>query len=360
MSNDIYLIGEVGREITLANTIDKVNSSNSAESLNVHIHSSGGSVYEGLAIYNYLKGLKQEVNTISNGLVASIASIIFLAGKKETRVVNNTDSFLIHLPMGGMKGNAEDFEKTAKELRNIEDKLSNIYVQETNLTKDEALELMNKDEMLDVNFIKDKGFVNTINEFKAVAKFNINNKNEMSDTLTKEDANGLFAKFGEKLDSIVNSLSGKKDEPTNKIVQDSTGAEIDFTAVAEDGTPQVGDAATINNEKAEGSYVMPSGETFVFVDGVLDSIVEVEAEAENEELEAAKKKIEELEASLEATNSIVTEKETEIETMTNSFTEVTNEFTELKNQFSSGNVSTEKKIAKEEKGTDSKRTFRNK
>lgn len=356
MSNDIYLIGEVGREITLANTIDKVNSSNSAEPLNVHIHSVGGSVYEGLAIYNYLKGLKQEVNTISNGLVASIASIIFLAGRKETRVVNNTDSFLIHLPMGKMEGNAKDFEKTAKELKSIEDKLSNIYVQETNLTKEEALELMNKDEMLDVNFIKEKGFVSTVNEFKAVAKFNINNKNEMSDTLTKEDAKGFFDKFEKTLKNFL----GKKDEPTNKIVQDSTGAEIDFTAVAEDGTPQVGDAATINNEKAEGSYVMPSGETFVFVDGVLDSIVEVEAEAENEELEAAKKKIEELEASLVATNSIVAEKEIEVEKMTNSFTEVTNEFTELKNQFSSGNVSTEKKIAKEEKGTDSKRTFRNK
>jgi len=355
MSNDIYLIGEVGREITLANTIDKVNNSNSVEPLNVHIHSGGGSVYDGLAIYNYLKGLKQEVNTISSGLVASIASIIFLAGRKETRVVNNTDSFLIHLPLSGKKGNAEDFEKAAKELRSVEDKLSNIYVKETNLTKEEALGLMNKDEMLDVNFIKEKGFVSTINEFKAVAKFNINNKDEMSNTLTKKEAEGLFGK----LERLISNTFGKKDEPTNKIVQDSIGTDIDFTGVEEDGTPQKGDSATINNEKAEGSYLMPSGETFVFVDGVLDSITEASNDDSNEELEAAKKEIEELKATLEATNSTVTEKEKEIETMTNSFTEVTNEFKELKNTITSGYVPAGKKIAKLETGT-AKRTFRNK
>jgi len=359
MGNDVYLIGEVGYEITLANTIDKVNSTDKSKPLNVHVHSVGGSVYEGLAIYNYLKGLKQEVNTISDGLVASIASIFFLAGNKETRKVNSTDSFLIHLPTGGMQGNASDFEKTAKELRDIEDKLASIYVNETNLTKEEALSLMKEDEMLNVNFLKDKGFVNTINEFKAVAKFNINNKNknEMSDTLTKDEAEGLFAKFEKTLSNIF----GKKEEPTNKIVQDSTGAEINFPNVAEDANPQVGDSATVDNEKAEGSYIMPSGETFVFVDGVLDSIAEVAEDNSNEELEAAKKKVEELEASLDISNTLNTEKDTEISEIKASFETVTNEFKELKNTFTSGNVPAEKKEGNKEKaGAVNKRTFRNK
>lgn len=358
MGNDIYLIGEVGNEITLANTIDKVNSTDISKPINVHIHSKGGSVYEGLAIYNYLKGLKQEVHTISDGLVASIASIFFLAGNKETRRVNNTDNFLIHLPTGGMRGNADDFEKTARELRDIEDKLSNIYVNETNITKEEALDLMRRDEMLNVNFLKEKGFVNEINEFKAVAKFNINNKKEMSDTLTKEEANGMFAKFGEKLDAIVNSISGKKEEPNNKVVQDANGVEIDFVNVATDGIPKVGDKATIENKKATGNILMPNGETYVFENGVLNSIVEVEAKEDNVELENAKKEIEGLKASLLASESLVTERDSKIEEITNSFETIQNEFVEFKNTFTSGDVPTEKKEGNKEVGTVNKRTFR--
>tara|TARA_R110000851_G_scaffold73647_3_gene162434 strand:- start:181 stop:1269 length:1089 start_codon:yes stop_codon:yes gene_type:complete len=362
MSNDIYLIGEVGYEITLANTIDKVNSTDKSKPLNVHVHSVGGSVYEGLAIYNYLKGLKQEVNTISDGLVASIASIFFLAGNKETRKVNSTDSFLIHLPTGGMQGNASDFEKTAKELRDIENKLASIYVNETNLTKEEALSLMKEDEMLDVNFLKDKGFVSEINEFKAVAKFNINNKNEMNETLTKEEANGLFAKFGEKLDAFVNSIGGKKEENTNKIVQDSTGKEINFPDIANDASLQKGDSATVDNKKAEGSYLMPKGETLVFFGGILDSISEPsEEDNSKKELEASNKKVEELQASLDISNTLNTEKDTEILEIKASFETVTNEFKELKNTFTSGNVPAEKKEGNKEKaGAENKRTFRNK
>ena len=158
--NDLYLIGEVGYEITLTDVINKVNNSDKKKPLNINIHSQGGSVYEGLAIYNYLKSLKQEVNTHSSGLVASIASIFFLAGKNRT--INNTDNFLIHLPSGMSMGNAKDFEKTAKELRDIENKLATIYENETNLTKEEALELMKNDEFLNVDFLLEKGFVNDI------------------------------------------------------------------------------------------------------------------------------------------------------------------------------------------------------
>ena len=77
MNNDIYLIGEVGWEITLQSVIDLVEKTDKTKPLNVHIHSQGGGVYDGLAVYNYLKGLDQEVHTYSAGLVASIASIIF-------------------------------------------------------------------------------------------------------------------------------------------------------------------------------------------------------------------------------------------------------------------------------------------
>ena len=329
MKNDIYLIGEVGYEITLDSVINQVENSDKSKPLNVNIHSQGGSVYDGLAIYNYFKNLDQEVNTSSSGLVASIASIIFLAGNKETRKINKTDSFLIHLPMGVTIGNAEDFEKNAKELREIENKLVDIYVNETNISREDALALMNKDEMLDVNFLKEKGFVNKIIEFKAVA--NLNTNKQMN--LTEEKVDGLLEKFYNKF--------FKKEEPTNKIVQDANGVEIDFFEVEEDSEPVAGDKARIDGTPADGEYVMPNGQTWVFVAGTWDSVIEVVED----------NKVEELEAELVTVNKKNTE-------LTNSLAKLKKEFTELKNTITSSFES--KKMEKKEEGEKTSRTFRNK
>ena len=269
MGNDIFLIGEVGYDITLQTVIDAVAKTDASQPLNVHIHSGGGSVYDGLAIYNYLKNLEQEVNTMSSGLVASIASVIFLAGKKETRKLNRTDSFLIQLPMGFDGGNASDLEKTARELRDIESKMADIYVSETNLTKDEAIALMKDDEMLNVDFLKEKGFVSEIVEFKAIANLINNKSKQMSEQLSKKDAESMFDKFEKTLKAIFG-----KTVPKNKLVQDASGTEINFTELDEDATPSVGDVATVDDSAANGDYTMPNGDVFTFVDGTLDVVVD--------------------------------------------------------------------------------------
>jgi len=338
--NDLYLIGEVGYEITLKSVVDSVAKSDQKKPLNIHIHSQGGSVYDGIAIYNYLKNLKQEVNTTSSGLVASIASIIFLAGKKETRTINSNDSFLIHLPMGFNGGNAKDLEKTAKELREIEGKLADIYEKETNITKDEAIDLMAKDEMLDVNFLKEKGFVNEIIEFKAVA----NLYNKQMKQVTEEQVNSMFAKFEAKLKNIF------KSKPTAKLVQDANGVEIDFTDLEEDATPSIGDVATIDGASAEGEYILPDGTKMIFVGGELTEIIE-EEEQTDEALEEAQAKIAQLEENIETLKN-------EKEDFQNNLKNIKAEFKSFKNEVSS-TFKSEKKNRKqgEEKQT---RTLRKK
>lgn len=316
--NDIYLIGEVGYEINLQSVIDSVAKSDKEKPLHIHIHSQGGSVYDGLAIYNYLKTLEQEVHTSSSGLVASIASVIFLAGKKETRKINSNDSFLIHLPMGFNGGNAKDLEKTAKELRDIENKLAEIYAKETNLTSDEAIELMSKDEMLKVDFLKEKGFVSEIVEFKAVA--NLYNNQKQMKQVTEEQVNSMFAKFEAKLKNIF------KSKPTAKLVQDANGVEINFADLDEEATPSVGDKATVDGVNADGEYVMPDGTKMVFVGGELTEIIE---ETEDEQtLEEAQARITELEAEVEALK-------TEKDTFQNNLKTLKTEFKNFKNEVSS-------------------------
>ena len=186
MNNDLYLIGEVGWEITLDSVINQVRETNQDEPLNVHIHSQGGQVYDGLAIYNYLKSLPQQVNTISSGLVASIASVIFLAGDKETRKINNLDSFLIHLPSGGSWGNAQDLEKTATELRDIEEKL--VYSAYTKSITDNTKTYWLGDVM---NYLQDEtalsGFEDVYGE--NIKTFKTNNTVETQNLVSKIEAN---------------------------------------------------------------------------------------------------------------------------------------------------------------------------
>ncbi len=352
MSNDIYLIGEVGWEITLESVIKSVTESDKTKDLNVHIHSMGGGVYDGLAIYNYLKGLNQTVHTTSSGLVASIATVFFLAGKKETRTINKTDSFLIHLPMGGVQGNAEDFEKHAKELRDIENKIADIYVKETDISKDEVIELMKKDEMLDVDFLKEKGFVSEIKDFKAVAT--LNNKNKMSDKLTEEKVQSMFNTMTESLKNIF------KSKVVNKLVSSADGeVEIDFPDVGEDDTPAIGDKALIDGDDANTSVLMPSGETWVFVEGELSEIVEASTE-DNKELEDANAKIKELEDKLSASNKLVLSKDKDIDSIKNSVKDVEKDFKTFKKKITSGFTPNKKKKGNEQKGEEEGRSLYNK
>lgn len=320
--NDIYLIGEVGWELTLDKVVNLVKESDKTKPLNVHIHSPGGSVYDGLAIYNYLKGLDQEVNTVSSGLVASIASIFFLAGNKETRKVNSTDNFLIHLPSGGSFGNADDLEKTADELRDIEDKLATIYENETNLTKDEALALMKKDEMLTTDFLLEKGFVNEVVEFKAVATFN---KNKMStEAVTKKEVEGLFSKFKNDLKEFFNM-----NEPNNKVLKDANGVDIDFTDLKKDEEVTIGAKATINGEKASGEYTMPDGNKLVFENGGVTNIIEEETDLEKLQTEntSLKDELQTAGEDLQAKSDELDAQNVLIEKMKKDFTDFKNDVT---------------------------------
>ncbi len=343
--NEIWLIGEVGSDITLENTIEKVSNSDKNTPLTVNIHSQGGSVFEGLAIYNYFKSLDQEVNTHSSGLVASIASVIFLAGKNRT--INSTDNFLIHLPSNISVGNAEDLEKTAKELRSIESKLVDIYVNETNITKEDVIDLMTKDEFLDIEFLKDKGFVNEIIKFQAVAILDNNYNKNMSEQLTEEGAENLLTKF-------FNKYFPKEKAPDNKVVQDANGVNVDFKNVSTDNDPLVGDDAIIDGKKAQGDVTMPNGEIWKFENGILTEKVEVKVDSELEKAVASLELQNTLVATLEAEKLELTNK---LEAKDVQFKAIETDFTELKNQVTSSfEIDGKTKQPKKEVGNKESRT----
>lgn len=97
----------------------------SGDKVIVHINSYGGSVFEGLAIYNALKALPNEVTTIVESIAASMASIILLAGTK--RKMYENAFVMIHNPMAGIEGDAEAFASKAQMLKDTQTNVTNIY-----------------------------------------------------------------------------------------------------------------------------------------------------------------------------------------------------------------------------------------
>lgn len=99
------------------------------DSIIVHINSVGGDLYAGVSIYNRLKELDANITTINDGLAASAASLIFMAG--DTRKVNSGSNLMIHQASGFLYGyyGVDELEKVGKQLEAANKTAVNIYAE---------------------------------------------------------------------------------------------------------------------------------------------------------------------------------------------------------------------------------------
>lgn len=97
--------------------------------LNVYINSPGGSVFQGVAIHTMLKRHKAEVNVYIDGVAASIASVIAMAGDRVFMPKNTT--MMIHKPWNVVMGNADVLRKAADTLDKIQESIEESYLAKT-------------------------------------------------------------------------------------------------------------------------------------------------------------------------------------------------------------------------------------
>ena len=114
-----------------------------ATEITVRIHSPGGSVGDGLAIYHTLKDHPAKVTTIVDGYAASAASFIMLAGD-EVRV-HRSSIVMIHNPWTQMAGDSNDLRKAASDLDVHRDAILEIYRQKTGYTEEELKQMMDEE-----------------------------------------------------------------------------------------------------------------------------------------------------------------------------------------------------------------------
>lgn len=104
------------------------------QKINVHINSGGGSVYEGLAIFNTLRGSSADITIYIDGVAASMGSVIALCGKP--LYMNRYSRLMIHGVQGGAYGTPDEMETEAKEARSLETDLISIISERTGLSID--------------------------------------------------------------------------------------------------------------------------------------------------------------------------------------------------------------------------------
>ncbi len=124
-TTDIYIYDEIGGWGVYATDLVRDLMSTSSDTIRVRINSPGGDVFEGLAIYNALSIHPATVKTYVEGVAASAASFIALAGDEREWAKYGTG--MVHNPSSGMWGEAKDLRKMADLLDKIADTLSKLY-----------------------------------------------------------------------------------------------------------------------------------------------------------------------------------------------------------------------------------------
>ena len=99
--------------------------------IHLYINSPGGSVTAGLAIYDTMQFVTCDVATYCIGQCASMGAVLLTAGAKGKRRALPNSRIMIHQPLAGMQGTAEEIMIHAKEFRNIKDKLNTILLKHT-------------------------------------------------------------------------------------------------------------------------------------------------------------------------------------------------------------------------------------
>ncbi len=314
MIGKIFINGQIGsfdnvRGVELVDVIKQVQGQPFATHFDVYINSEGGIVEVGFDIYDYLKSLDVTVDTIAVGCVASIATVIFMAG--ENRRMRANTEFMIHLPSGMVQGTSEEIENYSKGLKEIENKLIKFYKEKTGLSEEALKPLLRNETFLsnadafDLKFSTEQEI-----DFPMVAKLYINSN--IDTKMTQEDKSWIEEQFGK----FSAFFAGK---PKAIKLMDSVGTEIEFPTVEDGQMPQVGSEGLVDGKPAEGEFIMPQIDNAIvtFVAGV---VTEIKPADGMDELATLKAENERLTQELESATALKNQADEKLVTIETEFT----------------------------------------
>ena len=137
-------------------------SEDSSKPLYLYINSPGGSVIAGLALYDTMQHIASPVITCNIGMAASMASFILGAGERGKRIALPNSRVMIHQPMGGSEGQAEDIRVEAEQILKIKGTLVTMYSQMTGNPREKIIKDLDRDNYMSAQEALDYGLIDKI------------------------------------------------------------------------------------------------------------------------------------------------------------------------------------------------------
>lgn len=125
----VFLGNEIDDEVAnqIIGVLLYLDNENPTQPIYLYINCPGGSVISGLAIYDAIQHIRSEVVTINLGLAASMASFLLCSGSRGRRFALPHSRVMIHQPMGGAAGQAEDIRVEASQIMRIRNSIVRMY-----------------------------------------------------------------------------------------------------------------------------------------------------------------------------------------------------------------------------------------
>ena len=162
-SRSISVFGQVDEKMARAVSQQLLAlSADGDEPITLYISSPGGHVESGDVIYDMIKFVKPTVRVIGTGWVASAATNIYLAAKKENRFSLPNTRYLVHQPSGGSRGNATDIKIQMEEILKTKERINRIISEETGRPLEQVEKDTDRDYWMSVDEAIDYGIVTKV------------------------------------------------------------------------------------------------------------------------------------------------------------------------------------------------------
>ena len=171
-TRQIILTGEINKELadSIVRQLLILDSEDEKSPIYMYIDSPGGDVDAGFAIFDMIRFIKAPVYLIGMGLIASAATLVLLAVDKEFRIGLPNSRYLIHQPLGGMRGVATDIEIYAKDMEKIRAKLNKLISEQTGTSLEQVTKDTDRDFWLDSDEAVKYGLISKIISKKSELK----------------------------------------------------------------------------------------------------------------------------------------------------------------------------------------------
>src|SRR3990167_6132330 len=138
--------------------------------ISLYINSPGGSVSDGMAIYDTIQHIKPDINTICVGMAASMGAVLLAGGSHGKRFALPNSRVMIHQVLGGAQGQASDIEIHAKEILKWKSKLNEILAKHTGQELSKIEKDTDRDFFMEADDAKSYGLVDAVLESTPLVK----------------------------------------------------------------------------------------------------------------------------------------------------------------------------------------------